>query len=142
MSTNTQRRGSNGNARTRRSGTFSYIVLVAFAVFFVVATLLWALPIWVLGLYLVASLAAFCVYAIDKSAAKAGGWRVPESTLHLLGVLGGWPGAIIAQQTMRHKTQKLSFRRMFWLSVVVNIVVFVLLATPEFAQAATAEFTQ
>lgn len=54
-----------------------------------------------------------------------------ESTLLLLGLVGGWPGAIVAQQTLRHKTIKLSFRVSFWLSVVVNIGVFVFACSPE-----------
>ena len=37
-----------------------------------------------------------------------GAWRIREGTLHLVEALGGWPGAFLAQQTMRHKTVKLS----------------------------------
>lgn len=49
-----------------------------------------------------------------------GSWRVPENTLHLLALLGGWPGALYAQQTLRHKTQKTSFRIVFWMTVLAN----------------------
>lgn len=68
------------------------------------------------------------MYAVDKSAARAGRRRVPESTLLLLGFAGGWPGAIVAQRMLRHKTRKASFRRAFWLSVAANVVVFAVLA--------------
>ena len=41
------------------------------------------------------------------------------------GSFGGWPGAILAQQLLRHKTAKLSFRSVFWMSVLLNVFVFV-----------------
>lgn len=71
--------------------------------------------------YISLSLITFVVYAIDKSAAKKGRWRTPEKTLHLMALLGGWPGAIIAQKILRHKTQKQPFQIIFWLTVILNI---------------------
>lgn len=70
--------------------------------------------------YLSLSAATFVVYAWDKWAARRGARRVPESTLHLLAVLGGWPGALIARQALRHKTRKRPFRTVFWLTVAIN----------------------
>lgn len=55
--------------------------------------------------------------------------RTQESTLHGLSLIGGWPGALIAQQSLRHKTRKEEFRFVFWLTVVINIGVFVWLFT-------------
>ena len=72
------------------------------------------------ALYLVASLITFAVYALDKRAAAGGRWRTKESTLHLLAVAGGWPGALIAQRLLRHKTQKQPFRAIFLGSIAVN----------------------
>jgi len=74
--------------------------------------------------YLGASLLTFMVYALDKSAAKAGRWRVSERTLHLLALFGGWPGALLAQQWLRHKTSKPGFIAMFWLTVWVNVAAY------------------
>jgi uncharacterized membrane protein YsdA (DUF1294 family) len=37
-------------------------------------------------------------------------------------MLGGWPGGLIAQQLLRHKSVKSSFQRAFWISVIVNLV--------------------
>ena len=92
--------------------------------------LAWPVPLWVGAVYVAASVICFVAYAIDKGAAVAGRWRVTERTLLTLGVLGGWPGAIVAQQTLRHKTQKAGFRRVFWASVLLNMLVFVVFATP------------
>jgi uncharacterized membrane protein YsdA (DUF1294 family) len=70
--------------------------------------------------YLVASVACFAAYAVDKSAARAGRWRTSEQTLHLLALLGGWPGALIAQNLLRHKSQKTGFLLIFGATVVIN----------------------
>ena len=79
------------------------------------------------ALYLAASLLCFIAYAIDKSAAVAGRRRISERTLLTLGFIGGWPGGLLAQQVLRHKTRKASFLVAFWLSVVVNVAVLVAL---------------
>jgi uncharacterized membrane protein YsdA (DUF1294 family) len=67
------------------------------------------------------SVVTFAVYARDKSAAGARRRRVPENTLHLLALACGWPGALVAQQALRHKTRKRRFRAVFWVTVVVNV---------------------
>ena len=71
-------------------------------------------------LLVVMSLIAFVTYGIDKRRARADRLRVPEKTLHLIALLGGWPGALVGQQVFRHKTQKLGFRIVFWIVVVVH----------------------
>ena len=81
------------------------------------------LPIGIVGMYLTLSLLSFIAYAIDKSAAKRGKWRTKESTLHLLALMGGWPGALFAQNVLRHKSVKASFRNVFWLTVIANLAV-------------------
>jgi len=73
-----------------------------------------------LYLYISASVITFLVYLVDKSAARNRRWRIPERTLHVLGVAGGWPGALIAQRMLRHKSSKRSFQLIFWITVVVN----------------------
>lgn len=91
--------------------------------FFVVVTatvLAGRLPFAVLGLYLGASIIAFMAYALDKSAAINNQWRTQESTLHLFGLIGGWPGALAAQRLLRHKSKKASFQGVFWTTVVLN----------------------
>lgn len=106
-----------------------YLPLLLFALVYAGATLAWDLPPLVAGAYAVMSLSCFVAYAIDKSAARKGGWRTPERTLLLLGLAGGWPGAILAQQWLRHKTAKRSFRQLFWVTVAANLAGFVYLAS-------------
>jgi len=88
------------------------------------------IPPIILFIYLGASLLTFFIYFWDKSAARTGAWRTQESTLHALSLLGGWPGALIAQQTLRHKSRKASFRAVFWLTVILNCGLFSWLFTP------------
>lgn len=72
------------------------------------------------------SLSAFAVYGFDKRRAQHDGRRIPEKTLHLMALFGGWPGALAGQQFFRHKTRKLSFQIVFWLSVICNLAVVIL----------------
>jgi len=76
--------------------------------------------IWVLLLYMAASLISFGQYWHDKGRALSGGRRTPESSLHLVELLGGWPGALLAQQVFRHKTRKPSYQLLFWLIVTAH----------------------
>ena len=75
----------------------------------------------VFAIYLITSIITFLVYAQDKSAAKHNRWRTKESTLHTLALTGGWPGALLAQKILRHKSSKAAFQRVFWVTVVVNV---------------------
>ena len=77
--------------------------------------------------FLAASGITFIAYALDKRAAKKQSWRIQESRLHLLALLGGWPGALLAQQTLRHKSAKTSFKIVLWLSILVNLTTVYLL---------------
>ncbi len=86
------------------------------------------LPVAVALLALGASAVAFVVYARDKAAARADGRRTPERSLHLLALVGGWPGALAAQQLLRHKSRKPAFQRVFWVTVLVNVSAVVWLA--------------
>ena len=81
------------------------------------------LPVAVFGLYAGASVLAYVAYAMDKSAARNGRWRTQESTLHFLGLIGGWPGALLAQHAIHHKSRKEAFQVVFWLTVVLNCAV-------------------
>lgn len=86
----------------------------------------WLKPVAVLGISAVTSLVAFVTYGVDKDAAQRGARRVPENTLHMLALIGGWPGAFAAQQMFRHKTGKVSFQIVFWFTVALNCAAVVL----------------
>ena len=113
-----------------RWGKGSIFALGFFALLYLVVTLTWGTPVLLAVGYGVMSLTCGFFYLHDKTAAQANEWRIPEGTLLMLGLLGGWPGAIMAQQMLRHKTSKVSFRVAFWLTVLVNVGVFVAYTTP------------
>ncbi|HEX8394397.1 MAG TPA: DUF1294 domain-containing protein [Longimicrobium sp.] len=76
-------------------------------------------PAAVIG-YAALSCVAFLLYRHDKNAAQAGRRRTRERTLHLIGLLGGWPGGLLAQERFRHKTRKAKFQFVFWATVAIN----------------------
>ena len=72
---------------------------------------------------LASSALAFTLYGLDKFAACNRFRRIPETLLHLLSIIGGWPGAVIGQQVFNHKTRKTKFQITFWLTASVNCVI-------------------
>ena len=87
------------------------------------------LPLHFFLLHVGMSIITFLVYAMDKSSARKDGQRTPENMLHMLALLGGWPGALYAQQLLRHKSVKQPFRSIFWLTVALNIMALGYLAS-------------
>ena len=75
-----------------------------------------------LAIYLSVSIVCFAAYGLDKFAAKAGLWRIPEATLHLLELLCGWPGALLGQRLFCHKRAKREYMWTFWGIVIANII--------------------
>ena len=116
----------NGNTSVMLAGSFLCIVAIC--------GFLGRVPFWVLGLYFSMSLTTYVLYAFDKSAAQKGSWRTSESTLHIFSLFCGWPGALVAQQKLRHKSKKVSFRGVFWGTVALNFCAFLLLTIPGAAQ--------
>jgi uncharacterized membrane protein YsdA (DUF1294 family) len=76
------------------------------------------------GYLLFINAASFGLFAIDKSAARRGEWRIAESTLLVAALIGGTVGAIAAQQFLRHKTRKEPFRTMLYTIVVMQFIAF------------------
>ncbi|WP_373488155.1 DUF1294 domain-containing protein [Blastomonas sp.] len=108
--------------------------------------LLLALVLMVMGMvpalvslaYLLMSTVSYIAYVLDKDAAgKPRRQRTPEATLHMLDLLGGWPGALIAQQQSRHKTIKASFQAVFWFAVLGNLAGVAWLVRSGVAEAVT-----
>lgn len=88
------------------------------------------LPSLVLLFILIMNLICYWCYAQDKEAAQLGQRRIPEQSLHLLSFLGGWPAAWLAQEKLRHKTQKQPFRKIYKLTIVFNILLLAWLVSP------------
>jgi uncharacterized membrane protein YsdA (DUF1294 family)/cold shock CspA family protein len=113
-----------------RSDATALTIPALFLAFVAAVVVAGRLPVIILGIYAGASIVAFLAYATDKSAAIHNRWRTSESTLHLISLAGGWPGALLAQKVLRHKSRKEGFRRVYWATVVLNCAAFVWLLTP------------
>ena len=105
-------------------GAIKTLFAIGFIVFVGWAVFVYNMPVFLFYLYLVTSVFTFLIYAKDKRAARIHRWRTKESTLHTLALIGGWPGALIAQQKLRHKSRKIGFQLAFWVTVVVNCCAF------------------
>lgn len=108
-----------------RASKLGYLAVLGFIGIAVAVAVARPIPSWVWILYAGMSFVAFVAYALDKRAAATAGWRLSEGSLLALGLACGWPGAIVAQQLFRHKTVKMSFQVIFWVTVAVNVVSFV-----------------
>ena len=113
----------------KKSNTAAILFAVLFLVAVAVSALTGSLSNYLLVGYAALSLVTFFAYAFDKSAAQRGAWRTSEGTLLFLGLAGGWPGALIAQETLRHKSKKASFRGVFWVTVLMNCIALAWLHT-------------
>ncbi len=113
----------------RRAGVdrIAFGPVVVFGLLLVVVILVLGMPAWWATYYLVLSAFTFLLYSWDKRAAVAGAPRTPERTLQLLAFLGGWPGAVLAQQSLHHKNRKESFQLGFWLAALANVIGFILI---------------
>jgi len=125
--------GEKHRIRTAKTASKAPLILVlCFAGALGLAFVFAKLPLYVLAAYTLLSVLTFVVYWWDKRKAQAGRWRTQESTLQLLAVLGGWPGALLAQAYLRHKSQKRPFLVVFWFAVVVNLVALSWAASQQF----------
>jgi len=115
------RSGAVERPRRSRSGPGSIVFALLFTLFVVASAIAGRIPGLIIAVYGVLSAVTFFAYALDKSAARSGSWRTQESTLLLLGLAGGWPGALVAQSRLRHKSSKAAFQQVFWATVLLNV---------------------
>lgn len=106
------------------------IACVAYILLLVALTLGGLLSGLVLLLVSLMNALSYWLYAQDKEAAQLGNRRIPENTLHLVAFLGGWPAAWLAQQKLRHKTQKQPFRQIYFCTIGFNIILILWLISP------------
>ncbi|MFL0951786.1 DUF1294 domain-containing protein [Vibrio parahaemolyticus] len=114
--------GVNGFPLTVLFG-FSFLVAASASVIVFKGQLL------LIPVYLILSTFTYLMFAWDKQAAQNGRWRTPENTLHFLSLIGGWPGALLAQFKLRHKSKKQPFKFMLWVTIALNVSCFVWLLT-------------
>lgn len=107
--------------RSLLKGDLGIFVLCAAGVLIVLFGLIVKLPLEVAAAYIVSSILTYLLYRSDKLSAAKRQSRVPEVTLHFFGLLCGWPGGLVAQQRLRHKTIKTSFQVVFWLTALINL---------------------
>ena len=112
------------------SSGFSYGALLVWLVLMLGCAVVWSVPRWLWLGYAGLSIVTFLTYWQDKWAAQKGNWRTPEKTLQMLALAGGWPGAVLAQQWLRHKSSKTSFQLQFWCMVLLNVAGVLWLLSP------------
>ncbi|MBM9613427.1 cold shock and DUF1294 domain-containing protein [Desulfobulbus rhabdoformis] len=124
-------KGHKGNGREMRQKLFAVGLFTLFSCGLCSLLSLHLIPNELVYLYAAMSLITFFVYGKDKYAAQNGQWRISESGLHTLSLLGGWPGARLAQSFLRHKSSKGSFLFIYWITVVLNCGFLYWLTTPK-----------
>jgi len=108
------------------AGCVAAVFLVVVALLAIVGLLWWP----VACVYILTSIATYSAYKHDKEAAQVGARRTNEWTLITLGLIGGWPGGLVARHRFRHKTRKVAFRLGYWLSVAFNVAGLAWLIAP------------
>jgi len=111
-------------SQAKKSSRFGGTFIALFCAVLLTSTYIGKLPLIITSIYIVMSVITFATYAIDKSAAQNDRWRTKESTLHILSLVGGWPGAFVAQKKLRHKSNKKEFKRVYWVTIILNLSVF------------------
>lgn len=77
-----------------------------------------------ISLYLlIINFLAFILFFIDKNKARRDKWRIKESTLHLVGFMGGIIGSIAGMVLFHHKTKKRKFVVITIIALLFNIFV-------------------
>lgn len=104
---------------------FSKSIALLFLLMLGFLTIEQGLAVWIIASYCTFSLLTFVLYGLDKRHAIKGRWRISEKSLQLWALVGGWPGALLAQQMFRHKSQKRAFIVVLWLAIMINASVFI-----------------
>lgn len=114
-----------------KPATFRLGVVSLFFLFLIAMTVIDRLPKLVVATYTIMSLISFIAYTLDKSAAQNGRWRTKEVTLHLIDLFCGWPGGLLAQNLLRHKTSKTTFQITTWVMIVLNGLILLAIVHPQ-----------
>ena len=112
--------------RPARWSAAAALAIPVFVAIYIAIAVTRSVSAWVPVAYVGFSVVSLFAYALDKSAAVSARWRSSEKSLLLLDLFGGWPGGLVAQQLLRHKSSKASYRSAFWGAVLGNVMVFVI----------------
>ncbi|NKG35169.1 DUF1294 domain-containing protein [Acinetobacter junii] len=118
------------DAKPAKRWTAMQIAIVIYTVFMVIASFSKLLPPYTLLFVSLMNVLSYWLYAQDKEAAQLGNRRIPEQTLHIVDSLGGWCAGWLAQQKLRHKTQKQPFRKIYFCTIVFHILLICWLISP------------
>lgn len=77
--------------------------------------------------YCLLSVLLFSLYGLDKAQAVASGRRIPERTLHILSILGGFTGGLLGRVVFHHKTRKSVFLIILLASAVIHSMLWAIL---------------
>jgi uncharacterized membrane protein YsdA (DUF1294 family)/cold shock CspA family protein len=105
---------------TKDSSRDNFVLIIPIVFTMYLIFLRHSIPL-IIPYYFILGFITFYFYKIDKEAAERRRWRSSEKSLLILGLIGGWVGAIIAQRILRHKTIKKEFQFNFWVTVIANL---------------------
>jgi uncharacterized membrane protein YsdA (DUF1294 family) len=109
----------------RKHGLIQYTIALVLGTALALSLLLWRAGLEPLHAGLISvNIATLALYGYDKHQATAGGTRIPEAALHVAALLGGSPGAVLAQGLFRHKTRKRSFRIVLIGIILLQVAAF------------------
>lgn len=130
----TQKKTHSSTIQPNKQSTSKLQPMQVFAIIYILALAILTVSGFLSGMVLlfisIINVMTYWFYGQDKEAAQNGNRRVPENTLHLLSFLGGWPAAWLAQQRLRHKTQKQPFRKIYFCTIGLNILLILWLISP------------
>ena len=130
----TQKKPNSSTIQPNKQSASKLQPMQVFAIIYILALAILTISGLLSGMVLlfisIINVMTYWFYGQDKEAAQNGNRRVPENTLHLLSFLGGWPAAWLAQQRLRHKTQKQPFRKIYFCTIGLNILLILWLISP------------
>jgi len=80
---------------------------------------------FIIAYFLLFNIIGIMVNAIDKWCAKHDKWRIRESTLWGVALLGGAPASYLTMKVIRHKTKHKSFMTIMPILSIIDIAAFI-----------------
>jgi len=88
--------------------------------------------IWLVWYLVIINFITFFVYGLDKAKAEGQSWRVKETRLLLLALIGGSLGAIAGMKIFRHKIKKVGFLLPFVVILLIQVSLIYLFLTKNY----------